>query len=59
MAMEFANSEKLYDKQQRDDFAKAAGNWVANWLEDSLDDAAEAVVETDDTETGDDETTES
>ena len=53
MAMEFANSEKLYDKQQRDDFAKAAGNWVANWLEDSLDDAAEEVVgtDTDDTDT--------
>ena len=33
MAMEFANSEKIYNKQQKDAIAEAAGlvgNWIAS-----------------------------
>jgi len=29
MAMQFANSESLYDKQQKDNLAKGIGNWLA------------------------------
>ena len=32
MAMEFANSEKLYDKQQKDNLAAGIGNWIAAWI---------------------------
>ena len=31
MAMEFANSESLYDKQQKDNLAAGIGNWLALW----------------------------
>ena len=32
MAMEFANTEKLYDKQQKDNLAAGIGNWIATWI---------------------------
>ena len=32
MAMEFANSEKLYDKTQKDNLAAGVGNWLAKWI---------------------------
>ena len=32
MAMEFANTEKLYDKKQKDDLAAGVGNWLAKWI---------------------------
>jgi len=32
MAMEFANTEKLYDKKQKDDLAMGIGNWIATWV---------------------------
>ena len=35
MAMEFANSEKIYDKQQKDNFAAGVGNWIAEWMNNS------------------------
>lgn len=35
MAMEFANSEKIYDKKQKDNFAMGVGNWVAQWMSNS------------------------
>jgi hypothetical protein len=35
MAMEFANSEKIYDKQQKDNFAAGVGNWIAQWMNNS------------------------
>tara|TARA_R100001510_G_scaffold25955_1_gene22808 strand:+ start:1519 stop:3093 length:1575 start_codon:yes stop_codon:yes gene_type:complete len=35
MAMEFANSLQLYDKEQKDNMALAAGTWIANWIADS------------------------
>ena len=31
MAMEFANSESLYNKQQKDNLAAGIGNWLALW----------------------------
>jgi hypothetical protein len=31
LAMQFANSEKLYDQQQKDDLASGIGNWLASW----------------------------
>jgi hypothetical protein len=31
LAMQFANSEKLYDQQQKDDLAAGIGNWLASW----------------------------
>ena len=31
MAMEFANSESIYDKQQKDNLAAGIGNWLALW----------------------------
>lgn len=31
MAMEFANTQKLYDQQQKDALAAGIGNWVAAW----------------------------
>ena len=35
MAMEFANSKELYTQAQKDNFAKAAGNWIAEWMNNS------------------------
>ena len=35
MAMEFANSEKIYNKQQKDNFAAGVGNWIAQWMNNS------------------------
>jgi len=35
MAMEFANTSSLYDKQQKDNMALAVGQWIANWMADS------------------------
>ena len=35
MAMEFANSKELYTQQQKDNFAKAAGSWIAEWMNNS------------------------
>lgn len=32
MAMEFANSQKIYDQQQQDNLAAGIGNWVATWI---------------------------
>jgi len=32
MAMEFANSQKIYDQQQKDNLAAGVGNWIANWI---------------------------
>jgi len=32
MAMEFANTKELYDKQQKDDLALGIGNWLAAWM---------------------------
>jgi len=32
MAMEFANTNKLYDKKQKDDLAAGVGNWIAAWV---------------------------
>ena len=32
MAMEFANSQKIYDKQQKDNLAAGVGNWIAKWI---------------------------
>jgi len=32
MAMEFANTNKLYDKKQKDDLAAGIGNWIATWV---------------------------
>tara|TARA_R100001086_G_scaffold92988_1_gene46145 strand:- start:95 stop:1465 length:1371 start_codon:yes stop_codon:yes gene_type:complete len=31
MAMEFANSQSLYDQQQKDNLAAGIGNWLALW----------------------------
>ena len=35
MAMEFANSEKIYTKKQKDNFASGVGNWIAQWMNNS------------------------
>ena len=35
MAMEFANSEKIYTKKQKDNFAAGVGNWIAQWMNNS------------------------
>jgi len=32
MAMEFANTNQLYDKKQKDDMAAGVGNWIATWV---------------------------
>ena len=32
MAMEFANTQKLYSKQQKDALAAGIGNWIATWV---------------------------
>ena len=32
LAMEFANSEKLYDQQQRDLVGVKIGEWLGNWI---------------------------
>ena len=32
MAMEFANSREIYDKQQKDNLAAGVGNWIAAWM---------------------------
>tara|TARA_S200002703_G_scaffold678_4_gene1231 strand:- start:8791 stop:10125 length:1335 start_codon:yes stop_codon:yes gene_type:complete len=32
MAMEFANSKEIYDKQQKDNLAAGVGNWIAAWM---------------------------
>ena len=31
MAMEFANSKEVYDKEQKDSIGVGVGNWVATW----------------------------
>jgi hypothetical protein len=51
MAMEFANSLQLYDKEQKDNMALAAGTWIANWIADSS-----ANFETTDNETEEEDT---
>ena len=35
LAMQFANSEKLYDQNQKDDLASGIGNWLASWAASS------------------------
>jgi len=32
MAMEFANSQKIYDQQQKDNLAAGIGNWITTWI---------------------------
>tara|TARA_A100001515_G_scaffold62674_1_gene49484 strand:- start:9736 stop:11088 length:1353 start_codon:yes stop_codon:yes gene_type:complete len=32
MAMEFANTKELYDKEQKDNLAMGIGNWIATWM---------------------------
>jgi len=32
MAMEFANSEKIYNQTQKDNLASGVGNWLAKWI---------------------------
>lgn len=32
MAMEFANTQKLYSQQQKDALAAGIGNWIATWV---------------------------
>ena len=32
MAMEFANSNEVYDKQQKDAIGVGVGNWLATWI---------------------------
>jgi len=32
MAMEFANSKEIYDKEQKDNLAAGVGNWIAAWM---------------------------
>ena len=32
LAMEFSNSNELYDKEQRDSIAEATGDWLASWI---------------------------
>tara|TARA_R110002167_G_scaffold18314_1_gene68856 strand:+ start:41 stop:1363 length:1323 start_codon:yes stop_codon:yes gene_type:complete len=32
MAMEFANSNSIYDKEQKDNLAAGVGNWIAAWM---------------------------
>lgn len=32
MAMEFANTQKLYSKKQKDQLAAGIGNWIATWV---------------------------
>jgi len=32
MAMEFANSQKIYDQQQKDNLAAGVGNWITKWI---------------------------
>ena len=32
MAMEFANSREIYDKEQKDNLAAGVGNWIAAWM---------------------------
>jgi hypothetical protein len=32
MAMEFANSNSIYDKEQKDNLASGVGNWIAAWM---------------------------
>jgi len=32
MAMEFSNTNQLYDKKQKDDMAAGVGNWIAAWV---------------------------
>jgi hypothetical protein len=35
MAMEFANSQKIYDQKQKDNLAAGVGNWIAKWIANS------------------------
>jgi len=35
MAMEFANSQKIYSQQQKDNLAAGVGNWIAAWIANS------------------------
>ena len=35
MAMEFANSQKMYDQEQKDNLAAATGNWITKWIANS------------------------
>tara|TARA_R100000482_G_scaffold83353_1_gene33056 strand:- start:94 stop:1638 length:1545 start_codon:yes stop_codon:yes gene_type:complete len=37
MAMEFANTKELYNKQQKDNLAMGIGNWIATWMAGSKD----------------------
>ena len=46
MAMEFANTSALYDKEQKDNMALAVGQWIANWMADSA--PADEIVATED-----------
>ena len=32
MAMEFANSKEIYDKEQKDSIATGVGNWLTTWI---------------------------
>ena len=32
MAMEFANSKEIYDKEQKDNLAAGVGNWISAWM---------------------------
>ncbi len=32
LAMQFANSEKLYSQEQKDNLASGIGNWLASWV---------------------------
>ena len=32
MAMEFANTQKIYSQQQKDAIAMGIGNWIAEWM---------------------------
>jgi len=32
MAMEFANSKEIYNKEQKDNLALGVGNWIAAWM---------------------------
>ena len=38
MAMEFANTNAMYEKQQKDNLAMGIGNWLALWAGGTTDD---------------------
>ena len=35
MAMEFANTKELYDKEQKDSIAAGVGNWLGTWIREA------------------------